>query len=301
MNDGPMTFKRTFTWAAEVLFLLSMVIGLVYISGQNSTAPRFLAFDGVSPAAAPIAPAPDKIETFLHRNFTWKDSKKKDREVEFMISETALKKEIKAFGSPKAMLNTLFMEKRGFKVIGRRNYIKNRQVLERLFTMVDYKKIFQGSLKYFPEYTRLLTDAAEVPEGTDPLRPFLSFIQQIRYQRPPDFYKRKFIGSFFVPLVCLFEQYGDCDSKSVLLAEFLATLPESKEKVGMVLIRGNGLAHALLGVKRKPFPGMTSLYFRESGYYIVVETTTPGWSPGFVDRRITDALKAGLFQFIPLN
>lgn len=69
----------------------------------------------------------------------------------------------------------------------------------------------------------------------------------------------------------------------------------------MVLIQGNGLSHALLGVKQKPFPGMTSLYFQEKGYYIVLKTTVQGWAPGFIDRRVFEALKSGYFQFLELN
>ena len=31
------------------------------------------------------------------------------------------------------------------------------------------------------------------------------------------------------------------------------------------------------------------------------ETTRPGWAPGFISRRLADALKAGHFQFEELN
>ena len=150
-------------------------------------------------------------------------------------------------------------------------------------------------------------ESAEIPERQDPLKPMLSFVQHIPYKLPPNQYKGRFINSFFIPLVVLYEQYGDCDSKSLLLAEFLCTVPGAKEngkwkeKTGMILIRGNGLAHAVLAVKRTPLPGMTSLHDMKRGYYILVETTRPGWTPGFISRRVTETIKAGYFRFVQLN
>jgi hypothetical protein len=46
---------------------------------------------------------------------------------------------------------------------------------------------------------------------------------------------------------------------------------------------------------------MTSLFDMKRGYYIVLEASGPGWSPGFLSRRVMDALKAGLFIFVELN
>lgn len=242
-----------------------------------------------------------KKEIFIIREFKWKDPAQKQRETVFQIPESALKAEIRKFGRPRSMTHPLMVEKKGFKIIGRRDTIVNRHVLERVFTIVDYKKIFLRNLKYFSPLTHVLIESGDAAAGQDPLYLFLSFVQCIRYQRPPGIYRGKFIGSFFVPLVCLYEKYGDCDSKSLLLAEFLAAASDSREKMAMVLIRGRGLAHAVLGIKRKPLPGMTALYFQAKGYFIVLESTRPGWAPGFIDPRVTDALKEGYFMSIDLN
>jgi hypothetical protein len=292
-----------------VLFVFSVSVNKR--KSQNET--HFLAFSEVFQSSTLISTlTPEKHrssasskskkkEIFIIREFKWKDPAQKQRETVFQIPESALKDEIKKFGRPRSMTHPLMMERKGFKIIGRRDTIVNRKILERVFTIVDYKKIFLRNLNYFSRLTHILMESADAVVGEDPLYVFLSFVQYIRYQRPPKFYKGKFIGSFFVPLVCLNEQYGDCDSKSILLAEFLATAPDSREKMAMVLVRGGGLAHALLGVKRTPLPGMTALYFQEKGYFIVLETTRPGWAPGFIDRRVTDALKAGYFMSIDLN
>ncbi len=291
----------------DIFFMFFLCVLIVFSVSVDKNKNHFLPFDGVFQSSAPEkqrspkSSKSKKKDIFFLREFKWNDPTKKERKTAFSIPGSVLKSEIRKFGRARSMTNPLLMKRWGFKIIGRQGYIKNRKVLEKLFTIVDYKQIFQRNLNYFPPLTGTLMTSAELHPEKDPLHTFLSFVQYIKYQQPPKYYKGKFIGAFFVPLVCLYERYGDCDSKSMLLAEFLATFPDSKEKMGMVLVRGGGLSHALLGVKRKPFPGMTSLYFQEKGYFIVLETTRSGWAPGFIDRRVTDALKAGYFMFIELN
>ncbi|MCP5102007.1 MAG: hypothetical protein GY950_01445 [bacterium] len=281
-------------------FLLSAgLVSLVYLSSPGKKENRFLSFnESFQPMFSAM---PSKKDGIRLKSFKWLDHTRKKREATFHIPESALQDEVRRFGAPRSLRNSPLVEKRGFKIIGRRNYIKNREILERIFTRVDYKQIYQRNIKYFKELTGNLATSTRLSRGDDPLPPFLAFIQSIPYKLPPHYYKGKFIGSFFVPLLCLSEQYGDCDSKSLLLANFLTTFPGSREKTAMVLIKGNGIAHALLAVKRRPYPGMTSLFFRRKGYFVVLETTKPGWAPGFIDRRLADALKAGHFQFEELN
>lgn len=277
---------------ALVFLLCAALIELVNPGRKDS---GILTFNGFSP------PGSDQEENILLRKYTWLDTTEKTRETVFQISEAALNNEIKKFGRPRSITNPLFVERQGFKVIERREYLKGQEVAEKVITIVDYRKVFQRNLQYFRSLTDTLMTSAGLSSGDDLLHNFLRFVQHIFFRRPPDYYKGKYTGSFFVPLVCLYEQYGDCDSKSLLLAEFLATSPGSAVKTAIILIRGSGLAHAVLGVKGIPLPGMTALYFQEKGYFIVLETTKPGWAPGFIDRRVWDALKAGYFQFIELD
>lgn len=303
--------KRKFSYTRDILpvFLLcAAIVSLVGLTGKErsditfDSAFRFstsLLAEQQHPSNEPEK-SKKKASAFL-RKFAWVDPAKKERETVFEISASALNDEIKKFGRPPSMTHPLLIQRRGFKIIGRRSYIRNKQVLEKFFTTVDYRQIFQRNIKYFPGLTRTLMTSAELSADDNPLRPFLYFVQHIPYRRPPDYYRGKFIGSFFVPLVCLYEQYGDCDSKSLLLSEFLAAFPGSTAKAAMVLVRGRGLSHAVLGVKGRPLPGMTALYFPRKGYYIVYETTSPGFSPGFVHHRVLDALRAGYFHFVELN
>jgi hypothetical protein len=235
------------------------------------------------------------------RKYKWIDPQKVARETLFSISKLALQDEVKKFGRSPAITHPTHVRRRGFKIIGRQSYIKNNKVYERYLTIVDYKQIFERNLKYFYSLTNYLIKSSELLPGADPLFTFLRFVQYIPYKQPPEIYRGKYIGRFFIPLVCLYEQYGDCDSKSLLLSEFLISAPDSQEKAGMIVIQGKGLSHALLGAKRKPLLGMTALHLRGKGYYIILETTSPGWAPGFVSSRVLDVIKGGYFQFIELN
>jgi len=213
-----------------------------------------------------------------------------------------LKKEIRKFGTSHAVSHPLALKAKGFLVVGRKDYFENEQLRENMISMIDYRQIFQRNLSYFKKkLTAELMKSEGISQVGEVLYPFLCFIQHIRYEIPPRLYKGKFINAFFVPLVLLYEQYGDCDSKAILLADFLCSIPGFKEKTALVLIRGRSLSHAILAVKGIPRPGMTALHDMKKGYYLVMETTSPGWGPGFVSRRVTDALKDGFFHFVELN
>lgn len=290
-----------------LLFIITAGILALSISVPNETKEsESLYFNGFSPPAYSnitnnqIKDLKSTPGNFIVRKFKWFDADQKERETEFKIKKSYLKNEIKRFGLSKGMTNTLFMRKRGFKVITRINRMVRGRLIEKVTTIVDYKKIFQRNIPYFLELTKQLRDS--IPnKNIDPVYSFLKFVQYLPYRRPPVKYSGRFIGKFFVPLVSLYEQYGDCDSKSLLLSEFLATYPNYKAKMGMVLIHGQGLAHALLAVKQKPLMGMTSILINGSGYYVLIETTRPRWSPGFINYRVQNTIKAGYIRFIPLN
>ena len=234
------------------------------------------------------------------RQYTWTDSTNSQRITRLKLDKSAVKNEIKKFGMVRGMKSTLFMQKRGFKIIGRSNRLVRGRIKENITTIVDYRQIFDRNRRYFPELTSQLIDSFSGGRY-NPLYDFLKFVQYIPYRRPPVRYAGRFIGKFFVPLVCLYEQYGDCDSKSLLLAEFLSAYPASKEQMGMLLIHGQGLAHAVLAIKRKPLVGMSSIFVNGSGYYILLEATYHHFAPGFVPYRVARAIKAGYIRYVPLN
>lgn len=281
-------------------FLLCVfILCLVNIIGSKENQSR-LFWDFKGDNIMNTSPKP-KQEKQIVRKFKWRYPKETERETVFRIPEAALKSERKKFGVPHGQSHPFFLKKRGFKLLGIRTFMKGHTLQEQYTSIVDYQQIFQRNLENFKELTQCLIASADLSRENDPLYAFLSFVQYIQYKLPPRYYKGRFINSFFVPLVCLYEKYGDCDSKALLLAEFLSSVPGTEEKAIMVLVRGRGLAHALLAVKRKLLPGMTALFDIKKGYFIILETSKPGWAPGFISRRVTDAIKSGLFYLVALN
>jgi len=297
--------KQNYRHIRDIIGLFFLTISILFLiipqNNQNGE-PHIQSYNGFSPGLNSVSAKKKKKtkNSYITRKYNWIDYDKKKRETLFKIQQSHLKKEIKKFGLNKGMNITLFMRSRGFKVFKRLNQIINGKIRETVVTIVDYKNIFNRNKTYFHGLTKQLIDS--FPDNKyDPVFSFLKFVQYIPYRRPPVRYSGRFIGKFFIPLVCLYEQYGDCDSKSLLLSEFLATYPNSKEKLGLLLIHGQGLAHAVLAVKKKPLIGMSSIFVKGSGYYILLETTHHNWSPGFLSHRVSKIIKAGYIKFISLN
>lgn len=245
---------------------------------------------------------PKNKEKTIERRFNWVYPENTNRQTLFHIHESFLKEEIRHFGvSPHSTAHPFILEKKGFKVIGRQNIMRNQEVVQRLLSIVDYQQIYQRNLPYFKVLTHELMTSIALATDDDPLPPFLSFVQYIRYEQPPLRYRGKFINSFFVPVVCLYEQFGDCDSKSLLLSVFLATVPGFEQRTAIILIRSPGISHAVLAINRKPLPGMFSFFDYQKGYYVLLETTKPNWYIGFTSQRVLEAIKAGYYNVVELN
>lgn len=230
-----------------------------------------------------------KKEKYFLKKFKWLGVSKKQRETIFYLYEKDIKKEIKSFGVPHGQKSPLFIKKKGYMRFAPDQYL------------INYKQVFQRNREYFPALTSALLHSSALLPGGDPLFEFLVFVQQIPFKLPPKFYEGRFIDFFFTPLICLYEKYGDCDTKSLLLAEFLATSKDAKGKVAIVLADYFGTSHSILAINRKPLPGMTTLYHPQMGYFIPLETSAPGWSPGFLSKNMTDLIQRGHVFFIDLN
>ncbi len=236
-------------------------------------------------------PKPAK-EEFFTRTFTWTGADKNNKQVVFSLDKAQVKNELNQFGVARGMEHSLLLQKKGFTRVG---VSKNLEVFA-----IDYREIFLRNLNYFNGLTRTLYQAIQPPQAETDLIEFLVFVQSIKYKMPPFYYGNKFINSFFTPLICLYEQYGDCDSKSILLAVFLAS-HDKKEKTALLFINHQGLEHSVLAVKRSPGLGMSAVFIKGKGYYIPLETTSTGWAPGFVNQRIWNAIRSGGFRFIELQ
>lgn len=100
---------------------------------------------------------------------------------------------------------------------------------------------------------------------------YLSFIQQIRYQVPPDNEDGKDILGLWVPTEVMLHNHGDCDSKSVTLSTFLRSfgLP-----VMVILIP----RHALIAVEMRPGPDQQFVRVGNR-YFVLCEAAGPARLP----------------------
>jgi len=72
----------------------------------------------------------------------------------------------------------------------------------------------------------------------------VSFVQTLPYKIPPTEYKGKNTSGILAPALCLAEGYGDCDTKSLLLACILA------HKFDLIFLAGDH--HAFIGIAYTP-------------------------------------------------
>ncbi len=268
----------------KIFFVLAILFSLLCVISLLKKKPPgdFALLSG------PAMSANLKEKQYLLRIFSWKNLKKETLKTTLKIPEKALKKEIKNFGIVKDMLHPRYLEKQGFKRLGE-EYV------------VDYREVFQRNKMYFKDITIDLATSAKIRKNRDPLVDFLRFTQQIEYRIPPKISNGRYIREFYTPLQCLEKKKGDCDTKSVLLAEFLGNIDDSRESLAVLILKGHGIFHAILAIKRKPLPGTLKLFFHGKGYFMPLETSGPGWMPGFVGKNTFDCLKAGLFRVEALN
>ncbi|MFA6318063.1 MAG: hypothetical protein WC943_11640 [Elusimicrobiota bacterium] len=106
----------------------------------------------------------------------------------------------------------------------------------------------------------------------------------LAYRIPPDAERGRRIGGVHPPPQLLYDGWGDCDSKSALLAAILSNWKGIKG-VGVALPR-----HFLLGIARLPRQG--DVFLEHKGVqYVLIEPAGPAWLPiGQVSDYTTDLL-----------
>ncbi len=221
------------------------------------------------------------------RKYVW--DLKPDRTIitELFLPLNEVKQEMKNFGVNLRIKHPSYISKQGF--------YQTKDGLS-----LNYKSIFRNSIPIFKKISPFIAYSAGIKEKEDPIICFLKFVQAIKYKVPPKFFNGKYIMEFLPPLNCLFLKYGDCDTKSVLLAELLEGHSYRKEKMAIVILRGFGIFHAILAIERTPMPGMLSFYINREGPYIPIETTDKGWMPGFSNNQVLLCLQNGNFRFVKL-
>ncbi|HSQ35899.1 MAG TPA: hypothetical protein VLQ89_07910 [Candidatus Binatia bacterium] len=116
-----------------------------------------------------------------------------------------------------------------------------------------------------------------------------SFVQiALRYQVPPTVRNGRNTGGIMPPLEALLKGWGDCDTKTALLASILGNW-ELVRMVGIVLPH-----HYLMAVRRSP--GRGDMYIRYQGVdYVLIDPAGPAWlPPGQVGAGSVDSLQSGV-------
>jgi hypothetical protein len=101
----------------------------------------------------------------------------------------------------------------------------------------------------------------------------LSFVQTaMRYKLPDPVYKGKSTGGLLLPLTAVVLGWGDCDTKSGLMASLLSNW-------GQMRLVGVGVpGHYLLGVLQIPEKGDVFVQY-DGLQYVLVEPAGPAWLP----------------------
>lgn len=105
----------------------------------------------------------------------------------------------------------------------------------------------------------------------------LSFVQTaLRYRQPEDVWKGKHTGAFVPPLTSVVLGWGNCDSKSALLASILANWAQMR-MIG-IFMPGHPVGHYVMGVLQIPDQG--DVYVEYQGLkYVLTEPAGPAWLP----------------------
>lgn len=221
------------------------------------------------------------------RKFEWNVTSNKKIIIFLEFSKKDVKNEIENFGINLKMKNPAYLAKRGF-------------ILTRTGLKINYKFVFDMSSFPFKKISNDIISLTGMLRGEDPVSAMLKLVQSIKYKIPPKYYKGKYIMEFFPPLTCMYENYGDCDTKSVLLANIIRGASYKKERMAVIILKGFGIFHAILAIERPPLPGMLSFYIDRIGPFIPLETTDRGWMPGFTNRQVVQCLQKGQFRFVKL-
>jgi hypothetical protein len=108
----------------------------------------------------------------------------------------------------------------------------------------------------------------------------------LRYQVPPKVRAGKNTGGILPPLEALLRGWGDCDTKTALLASILGNW-------GLVRMVGISLPrHYLMAIRRSPNAG--DMYVRYQGVdYVLIDPAGPAWlPPGQVGSASADSLQS---------
>jgi hypothetical protein len=245
----------------------------------------------------PRPAAKDSLADTIQVQYTWRDYHDEELDDVFSIDKSVVTGEMAKYGIPEEEYHKDYgsraAEERYLRTVG--FALESERTL-----VVDYKRVFERNKGYMKEYAEEILELEQNASSEhDPVLALSSFVQYIPYKIPPDFVgkkqDKKFINGFFPPIVCFSKGWGDCDTKSILLASLLASHSPDVEQ-GAILFPD----HMILAVAGDPLPGQR--YIQADGkYYIAIEATGKDMAPGDLTPDVEQLILDGNYQWIPLR
>jgi hypothetical protein len=138
---------------------------------------------------------------------------------------------------------------------------------------IDYPALVQWSAPALDGCAKALRWAGAGYDERQYLGMFVAFVQEIRYELPPDVQNGRATLGLWVPTEVLANDHGDCDSKAVTFCALWRAF--AAPTLVVVLPR-----HVLVGVAMPPGPGQQFVRLGNR-YYVLCEVAGPGKSaPG---------------------
>lgn len=148
--------------------------------------------------------------------------------------------------------------------------------------LVDYPALVQWSAPALEACAKALRWAGAGYGDREYLGLFTAFVQEIRYEVPPDVQGGRQTLGFWVPTEVLVNDHGDCDSKAVTFCALWRAF--AAPTIVVVLPR-----HVLVGVAMPPGPGEQFVRIGNR-YYVLCEVAGPGkFAPG--SRRVEGSFR----------
>jgi hypothetical protein len=174
------------------------------------------------------------------------------------------------------MIRTVYMARCGFKV------------LKGNIAQVDMPDLVKRNIPRVQKLAQAFERIARQGryESAETIGAATSFVQlALRYQVPPKTHAGRNTGGVLLPLEALLRGWGDCDTKTALLASILGNW-DVVRMVGIALPH-----HYLMGIRRSPNKG--DMYVRYGGVdYVLIDPAGPAWlPPGQVGSASIDALQ----------
>jgi hypothetical protein len=139
--------------------------------------------------------------------------------------------------------------------------------LEKNVLHIDYTGIAERAEADLEDCSRALERAGSGYTRRQQLGLFLAFLQEIRYEVPPDVVDGRESFGLYVPAEVVVNDHGDCDSKSATFASLWLRL-------GTPVVLISIPKHMLLGVEVKPGPREAFVRIGNR-YFVLCEVAGP--------------------------